>query len=109
MIFNREDLLEKVGGMDELIKELVKIFLEDAPIGYENIKKAILEKNFEKIYEYAHGIKGSAMSLNIEDYEQITSKLEISGLEKIDNLDELEKELDESYKNVIKVLKEELE
>lgn len=109
MIFNREELYKNVGESEELVLEMVKIFYDDAPNAYNNLKKAIAEKDFESIHTIAHGIKGSAFCINAEEYSEITKKLEVAGIEKNNDLDDMEKELDNQYNKLINELKKILE
>eukprot|EP01156_Anaeramoeba_ignava_P010672 Anaeramoba_ignava/a480433_5.p1 GENE.a480433_5~~a480433_5.p1 ORF type:complete len:110 (+),score=20.27 a480433_5:333-662(+) len=109
MIFNREVLYENVGQSEELVKEMVQIFVEDAPAAYDSIKEAIGNKSFDELRDFAHGIKGSAMSINAEDFAESAKKLEIAGMNKINDLSQLEIEFDNQYNLLINQLNKVLE
>ena len=109
MIFNRSILYENVGQSDELVVEMVKIYVEDAPAGFNKVKQAIAERNYQNLQDSAHGVKGAAMSINAEDYSEIARKLELVAIERSEDLEPLEKEFDYQYNILMNELNKILE
>ena len=109
MIFNKIELLEKVGGLNELLKEMVSIYLIDADQSYRDVKAALQEKNYAKLSETSHAVKGAALSICAEDYGNIAARLENAGPENAEDLDDLEHRFDQEYTKLNKILREILE
>ncbi len=110
MIFNRQKLLENVGGSEELLEEMILLFMDDAAGGYEKLKQAIGEENLDQIIDAAHAAKGASQSLNAENYASVVEKIELAAREgKLDIIKKYEPQFDEMYKKLVSILKEELE
>jgi len=79
MVFNREDLLERLGGDETFLNELWPIFLEDAEISFRRLKAAIEQGDLEKIFYYAHTIKGSAANVGATVLRKAALEMEMAG------------------------------
>lgn len=55
---------------------LLEAFLEDTPKHLQNLEKAIQERDGNRLYEIAHGIKGSALNLGAEQLTDVCLQLE---------------------------------
>ncbi|MGH8615360.1 MAG: response regulator, partial [Gammaproteobacteria bacterium] len=60
---------------------MVEAFLEDAPMHFESIKKAIAERDANSLRELAHSVKGSAKNLGANQLSRTAKKLEDLGHE----------------------------
>ncbi|MBN1390334.1 MAG: Hpt domain-containing protein [Candidatus Thermoplasmatota archaeon] len=58
-IFDPEKIKDRIGGDDELLGEMIDIFLSVYPADLEKIEKAIRSKDLEGIRRSAHSMKGS--------------------------------------------------
>ncbi len=56
--------------------ELIDIFIEDLPKTIQNIKNAVVSKDAKKLQFNAHKLKGSSVTLGIDDISEICHKLE---------------------------------
>jgi len=65
-ILNRQALLNRVEQDRNIAVELAKLFLVDTKKHTESLKEAIEKRQFDKIQELAHLIKGSAISIGAE-------------------------------------------
>lgn len=63
---------------DELISELITIFLDDAPIDFENLQKAVREKNLKASESFAHTLKGSCSAIGVARTAAFCAELEKS-------------------------------
>ena len=77
--FNRLDLRERLRGNDELLGELVQLFIDDAPVQIQSIALALEEHSASNLENSAHSLKGSAASLGVNVLASIARKLEIRG------------------------------
>ena len=73
------DSIMKVCGDEETVKEVVEIFLTDAPQCMEHIANAIKSTNLKDIELYAHRLKGDARHLVAEQLQTKTHNLECAG------------------------------
>jgi two-component system sensor histidine kinase/response regulator len=77
--FNRAELSERLQGNDELMGELVQLFVGDAPLQIKAIGSAIEKQSASQLENAAHSLKGSAASLGANALAAIARKLEILG------------------------------
>ena len=76
---NRDELLERVGGDEVLLQELVMLFLEDSPVLMDEIKKAVLDGNALAIRQSAHRLKGAAANFSATGAVEAALRLETMG------------------------------
>ncbi|WP_417444405.1 Hpt domain-containing protein [Joostella sp.] len=60
MKYNLDKLNELSGGDKEFNASVIETFLLETPQDLENLKKAVSNKEFDHIYQYAHKIKPNA-------------------------------------------------
>ena len=78
-VFNRELALERVGGDEELLDEIVGLFLGEYPGLLEQIQSAVNSGDAKALYRSAHTLKGSLSALGAEAAQKQAMELEISG------------------------------
>lgn len=62
-MINLSEALEITGGSEELLNELMKVFIDIAPGQMDRIHKAAESGDFSELREAAHDVKSSASSL----------------------------------------------
>jgi PAS domain S-box-containing protein len=77
------------GGSEEFKKEILQIFIESIPSHFENLKAAIASKDYTKIEQEAHFIKGSSTSIGITALELPAEQLEQQARQQVLNNHEL--------------------
>jgi two-component system sensor histidine kinase/response regulator len=77
--FNRAELSERLQGNDELMGELIQLFVGDAPLQITAIGLALEEHSPSHLENAAHSLKGSAASLGANALSAIARKLEFRG------------------------------
>ena len=77
--FNRELALERVGGDEELLDEIVGLYLEEFPILLTQIQSAVNSGDAKELYRAAHTLKGSLGALGAEAAQKQAMDLEMSG------------------------------
>ncbi len=75
-IFNRATLLDRVGGDEEFLIELVKLFLQEAPKLLVSIKSAIENDDRILLHRSAHTLKGSSANISAKELQKISMELE---------------------------------
>jgi len=65
--------------IDSAIKNLIPSFLENRQLELDSVKRAILEANYEKLYQIGHNLRGVAGSFGFFDLAKLGDLLESSG------------------------------
>jgi len=60
---NVEEMRHRLGGDDELIADVIRLFLEDYPERRGAIEAAVQSRDFESLRREAHSLKGSSSHL----------------------------------------------
>ena len=77
--FDEAELRERLHGDNELLSELVRLFIGDAPKQIQEIHAALAEGSATRIEYAAHSLKGSAASLGAKGLAAAARKLELRG------------------------------
>ena len=78
-VFNREALLERLGGDEQLLAKIAGLFLEDCPARLTAIKAAVDARSAERIRTEAHALKGAAANLAVSELVEAARVLEQIG------------------------------
>jgi two-component system, sensor histidine kinase and response regulator len=77
--FDRRVALSRVGGDEELLKEIAEIFLEDYPKVLAEIQAALASGDARRLEQSAHSLKGSAGNFGAKAVVGAASRLEQLG------------------------------
>jgi DNA-binding response OmpR family regulator len=80
-IFDRRVLLERLDGDEEILKEIIVTFLDDAPNQIRELKKALEEKNSSRVERQAHLLKGAALNIGGNGFQMAAREMEEAGRE----------------------------
>jgi len=72
-------VLERLGGDEKLLHEIVEIFLEESPTQINSLRQALAAGNAAGIEATAHGLKGELGYLGISELSQKACELEEMG------------------------------
>jgi HPt (histidine-containing phosphotransfer) domain-containing protein len=75
-VFNREKLLERLGGEDEHLRRLVGKFVSTTANRLKELRDSMDQGNREGIRLHAHSIKGAAASIGAEMLQGLSRQLE---------------------------------
>jgi two-component system sensor histidine kinase/response regulator len=78
---DRDRLMERLGGDEELLIDVVRIFLDDCPVRLAAIKAAVDSRDAERIRTTAHALKGAAANLSAQGLFEAAAMLERLGAE----------------------------
>jgi two-component system sensor histidine kinase/response regulator len=102
---DRHSLLERLGGDEELMQAVLRIFLEDCPKRLADIKSAVEACDAERIRTSAHALKGAAGNLSAIGLFEAARTLERIGQEgRIDAADAAWRELSAEAAHVLDAL-----
>ncbi|MDH4264091.1 MAG: response regulator [Deltaproteobacteria bacterium] len=79
VVFDQRILLDRLDGDEELFKEIVRTFLDDAPLQVEKLKQALREENLSQIEKKAHSLKGAAMNIGGNALQATALEVEVAG------------------------------
>jgi two-component system, sensor histidine kinase and response regulator len=79
--FDIADLLDQLGGDQQLAEEIIGLFLQDCPQQLSAIKAAIDAGDSRQLYVVAHTLKGAAGALSAEAVADAARTLETLGRE----------------------------
>ena len=74
-----EPILARVGGDRELLAEISRLFVEDAPRHLERIDRAIAASDSDALRRAAHALKGAAANFDADEVVALARTLEESG------------------------------
>ena len=78
---DRERLMERLGGDEQLLIDVVRVFLDDCPSRLAAIKAAVDSRDAEQIRTTAHALKGAAANLSAQGLFDSAGTLERLGAE----------------------------
>ena len=74
--------LERIGGDESFLHDLINIYVEDFLEKFERLQKAVETENFEAIKELGHNLKGSSANLSLIYLQEISYEMEAAGAER---------------------------
>ena len=92
--------LKDLGGENDssFLKEVIDLYLDQAPGLLNDIKTAARDKNSLKMSQSAHALKGASLNIGAKKFSEVCKELEFKGKENnLEDVDKLLKELDKSY------------
>ncbi|MDJ0915799.1 MAG: Hpt domain-containing protein [Desulfobacterales bacterium] len=75
-IFDKAEMLARVDDDQDLLVEIVEIFLEDAPIRIDKLKQAMGVKDLDLIEDQAHALKGASANISAHALQQCAMAVE---------------------------------
>ncbi|MBX7172152.1 MAG: PAS domain S-box protein [Pyrinomonadaceae bacterium] len=98
-------LKELSGDSDQLIIELIQMFIEDVPEHLNNLKQSYSAKEFEKLKGSAHALKGSCASLGAVKMASFCAAIEDSiQFDSTSEIDDLIKRIEVEFKQILTIL-----
>jgi len=78
-IFNRKELLGRLGGREDICKKIVAVFTETMPEQFAKLRAAMRNHDPKMIRMYAHSIKGMAANISASEVRQVALEIETAG------------------------------
>ena len=82
IVWGKAEALERLGGDEDLLRELCKIFWEESPKLLQKLREAIAEVDPQAVMRAAHSLKGELGYLGAPGAAQAARELEGMGYEK---------------------------
>jgi len=77
--WNRTEALDRIGGDEELLRDLCQIFLEESPKLLEKLQQAVAAGDSDGVMRAAHSLKGESSYLGAGGTSQAARQLEEMG------------------------------
>jgi two-component system sensor histidine kinase/response regulator len=104
--FDADALRRRVSGDEQLMTDVIRVFLEDLPVRLAAIRDAVTSRNAAELRAAAHALKGAAANLSAGGLFEASSVLERIGAEgRMDAADAAWRTLSVEGSNVIDVLR----
>lgn len=104
-VFDRDSLLGRMGGDEEFVKEVVDIFLIDAPLQMSAIKASIEKKDIEGIRTSAHTLKGASANVDALTMRDLCFNLESAARQgAVENVESMLKSLEQEFEKFRKLV-----
>lgn len=75
-----ESALEAVGGHDEILVDMVRIFIDDYPSRVESLWKSIDKADSNEVRSCAHGIRGNLVQVMAYKASELAEQIEMMGM-----------------------------
>lgn len=75
-VFDKADLLDRVGDSEILMEEIITIALEDIPRQLQQLEDALLAKDCSRIRQVSHAIKGCAANISAKKLQEGSGLME---------------------------------
>lgn len=79
--FDREEMLERLGGDTELLDDVLVVFLEECPKMLEEVRSAVDEGDPMLVCRAAHSMKGALVNISAGPAAAAAKQLELLGNE----------------------------
>jgi len=97
--FDRQFLLEQLDGDEEVVKEILNLYLEKTPEQISAVSEAVMKKDASLIRSSAHSLKGSSGNVGAVKLSQTAQKMEMIGKEgDLSQAEGLMKEIEENFR-----------
>ncbi len=99
-IFDRENLLDRLGNDEVLCRKILDMFLQDVPGIIEKLKTAVNDNDAEQTRMEAHTIKGMSANMGACRLNEAASEMETAGEEgELDKVRSLMGKLEQEFEN----------
>lgn len=78
-VINRNMVLERLGGDEDLYNEICELFLRDGPTMIERLRIELANDCLEVATRYAHSIKSMAANVGADELAEIARVAEAAG------------------------------
>ncbi len=101
VIFDYEEVMERVQDDKELLLELLDLFLDDFKEKRISLTASVQDNDFENIRGIAHSLKGASGNISAKALREILLQLEEKGKdETMDGIEDLLAQLDKSFEEL---------
>ncbi len=90
LVFDKDKALDIIGGDEDLLREIIEIFINDVPQQMSEIKEAVRSRKGDMLEKSSHKLKGAVSNFGENATFKSAFKLEIIGKEnRFDDVEEV--------------------
>lgn len=78
-ILDKKMLMDRLGNDEELVSEVISVFLEDTPLQIAYLKSAEVNRDLKNIIRQGHVIKGASGNVSALRIRQVAVEIEKAG------------------------------
>lgn len=78
-VFDKSSLLNRVLGDEDLVREVIEVFLSDIPNKINAMKQALDKREASQVRDQAHAVKGAAMNVSALALRETAFQMEQAG------------------------------
>jgi PAS domain S-box-containing protein len=78
-VFDRDELLVRIGGDRQLLHEIETAFLEDASAQIESIQEAVVDGDASRVAAFGHALKSASAGIGANAIKDVAHQVEIAG------------------------------
>ncbi len=78
-VFDKATLLNRVLGDEDLVREIIEVFLGDIPKKIIALKQALDDGDATQVQDQAHAVKGAAMNASASALRDVAFQMEQAG------------------------------
>ncbi|PKN49748.1 MAG: hypothetical protein CVU63_01275 [Deltaproteobacteria bacterium HGW-Deltaproteobacteria-20] len=102
LAFDPFQAMANMGGSDDLLRRMMRLFIEDAPSHLDAIRAAVREASPQRVQRSAHALKGASANFAADAVVQSALALERAGAEvQLDQADALESSLERNVATLV--------
>ena len=75
-VWNRAELIRRLGGDEDLLRLILSMFMEDAPRRIETLRQHLASGNGQDARREAHTLKGASANLDAEAFRRVATEME---------------------------------
>ena len=96
--FDKSTFLGRLGGDEELLKQIAEMFIEDASGYMKALRDALEKQDASEVRQIAHALKGSSANINASALQKVASEMETAGEKgNLDQADALFKKMEAEF------------
>ena len=81
LVFDRREMLDRLGGDVEFLEDVLEVFLDESPKMMDATRGAVHDGDARRVERSAHTLKGALMNIAAEPAAELAARLETLGRE----------------------------
>ncbi|MDH3629298.1 MAG: Hpt domain-containing protein [Acidobacteriota bacterium] len=78
-IFDREEMLDRLGGDAELLGDIIQLFLGESPKMLQGVREASERDDLVTLQRTAHTLKGALLNISAPQAADVAARIEQAG------------------------------
>ncbi len=79
IVFDRAGLLDRLDGDEDFFREIVAVFIADAPRQIDGLRDALAAGDAAEVHRRAHALKGASANISAVAMQRVSLEMEVAG------------------------------